>query len=76
MRTVIDINEDLFDAAAEELGTKGRKATVNAALEHFARRHRQRDAVAAILAMDLDDSEATRRAAWRMDSHDEQDPQA
>ncbi|MFI7706271.1 type II toxin-antitoxin system VapB family antitoxin [Nonomuraea sp. NPDC049480] len=54
MRTVIDIDEDLFDEAAEELGTKGRKATVNAALEHFARRRRQREAVAAILSMDLD----------------------
>ncbi|MGP3957131.1 type II toxin-antitoxin system VapB family antitoxin [Nonomuraea sp. 3N208] len=61
MRTVIDIDADLFDEAAEELGTKGREATVTAALEHFARRHRQREAVAAILSMDLDRS----ADAWR-----------
>ena len=42
MRTNIDIDDKLLAAAAEALGTKTKKATVEAALERAVRRHRQR----------------------------------
>ncbi len=42
MRTNIDIDDGLLNAAAEALGTKTKKATVEAALERAVRRHLQK----------------------------------
>jgi Arc/MetJ family transcription regulator len=42
MRTNIDIDDELLAAAAEALGTKTKKATVEAALERAVRRHLQK----------------------------------
>lgn len=42
MRTNIDIDDKLLAAAAEALGTKTKKATVEAALERAVRRHLQK----------------------------------
>ncbi|MET0699581.1 MAG: type II toxin-antitoxin system VapB family antitoxin, partial [Mycobacterium sp.] len=36
MKTLIDIDEDVLDAAAKELGTTTKKDTVNAALAYVA----------------------------------------
>lgn len=41
MRTNIDIDDELLAKAAEALGTKTKKATVEAALERVVRRHAQ-----------------------------------
>jgi Arc/MetJ family transcription regulator len=42
VRTNIDIDDELLAKAAEALGTKTKKATVEAALERVVRRHLQR----------------------------------
>lgn len=42
MRTNIEIDDELLAKAAEALGTKTKKATVEAALERAVRRHEQR----------------------------------
>ncbi|MGI5284081.1 type II toxin-antitoxin system VapB family antitoxin [Nonomuraea polychroma] len=44
MRTVIDINKELLEAAQQELGTSTMKETVNAALEEIAERAKRREA--------------------------------
>lgn len=41
MRTNIDIDDELLEKAAKALGTKTKKATVEAALERAIRRHEQ-----------------------------------
>jgi Arc/MetJ family transcription regulator len=41
MRTNIDIDDELLEKAAKALGTKTKKATVEAALEQVIRRHAQ-----------------------------------
>jgi Arc/MetJ family transcription regulator len=38
-RITVDIDEHAFDLAQTELGTKGKSATVNAALREIGRRH-------------------------------------
>jgi Arc/MetJ family transcription regulator len=38
-RTTVDIDQRAFEAAQDELGTKGLSATVNAALREVGRRH-------------------------------------
>jgi Arc/MetJ family transcription regulator len=45
MRTVIDLNDEALALAAKELGTTGKKDTVNAALEFVAARRRRAEAL-------------------------------
>ena len=45
MRTVIDLDEEALTAAAEELGTTTKVATVNAALREIASRRVRREAL-------------------------------
>ncbi|QYC38602.1 hypothetical protein Nocox_04875 [Nonomuraea coxensis DSM 45129] len=44
MRTVIDIDKELLEAAQHELGTSTMKETVNAALQEIAGRAKRREA--------------------------------
>lgn len=53
-KTVIDINEEALALAAEVLGTKTKKDTVNAALEEIGARLRRRRALEALIALDED----------------------
>jgi hypothetical protein len=62
-RISVDVNDEWLDAAREELGTETKVATINAALEQFARKKRARE-IAEIFAsvpMDFFGSET----AWR-----------
>ncbi|MEU5805566.1 type II toxin-antitoxin system VapB family antitoxin [Streptomyces sp. NPDC047718] len=51
-KTVIDINEEALALAAEALGTKTKKDTVNAALEEIGARVRRERALAALVNLD------------------------
>jgi Arc/MetJ family transcription regulator len=65
--TQIELDQDLLDAAADILGTKTKKATVNEALRrviHTEARRRHLDELAAGALPDLSDPEIM-RAAWR-----------
>lgn len=53
-RTMIDLDEQALDAAAERLGTKTKRDTVNEALRQVARSPAQASAVRAILALATD----------------------
>nr|WSW45871.1 hypothetical protein OG296_23760 [Streptomyces sp. NBC_01001] len=53
-KTVIDINEEALALAAEVLGTKTKKDTVNAALEEIGARLRRERALEALIALDED----------------------
>lgn len=46
MRTVIDVDDEALEAAAVELGTRGKRETVNAALRYAAERKHRAAAVA------------------------------
>lgn len=63
MRTTITLDEDLFRAAAEVLGTKGRSETVNQALAHVVT-NRRRQAAENLDSMVIDLSEENMRGAW------------
>lgn len=64
-RTLIDIDDEALELAAEELGTKTKVATVNAALREVANRR----AVAKVLQQfrdsDTDLSPEGMKGAWR-----------
>lgn len=51
-KTVIDINEEALALAAEALGTKTKKDTVNAALEEIGARVRRQRALEALVKLD------------------------
>lgn len=64
-RTVVDLDEEALLLASEELGTKSKVATVNAALRRVAN---QRAAVRMLELLDETDtdlSDDALRAAWR-----------
>ncbi|MEV6635203.1 type II toxin-antitoxin system VapB family antitoxin [Actinoplanes sp. NPDC051470] len=42
-RTILDVDDDLLSEAAEILGTKTKRATVNAALQALVNREKRRD---------------------------------
>ncbi|MFT4188487.1 MAG: type II toxin-antitoxin system VapB family antitoxin [Aeromicrobium sp.] len=65
-RTVIDIDDEALAAAAAELGTTSKVATVNAALREVADRRRRLEAFERTLSMgeDLGDPEVM-AGAWR-----------
>lgn len=67
-KRLVDIDDDLLEAARRSLGTKGIKDTVHAALTSVSdaevdRDHEIREAFAVLAWMDLGD--ADREAAWR-----------
>jgi Arc/MetJ family transcription regulator len=51
-KTVIDIDDESLAFAAEELGTKTKKDTVNAALAEIGARRRRMQALAELIEMD------------------------
>ncbi|MCP3817711.1 type II toxin-antitoxin system VapB family antitoxin [Streptomyces sp. A3M-1-3] len=51
-KTVIDINEEALALAAQALGTKTKKDTVNAALEEIGARVRRERALAKLIKLD------------------------
>jgi Arc/MetJ family transcription regulator len=53
-KTVIDIDEEALAMAAEVLGTKTKKDTVNAALREIGAKHRRELALAAMRRLDAD----------------------
>lgn len=53
-RTMIDLDEQALEAAAERLGTKTKRDTVNEALRQVARSPVQASALRAILALATD----------------------
>lgn len=63
-KTMIDIDEDLLAYAAEILGTKTKKATVDAALRAVTARQARAREFAAIQSGELDLSRV-REEAWR-----------
>jgi Arc/MetJ family transcription regulator len=69
MKTVIDLNNELTEAAAKVLGTKTKKDTIHAALaaaveaDRVARERRER-LLASVGSTDLAD-DAVMSAAWR-----------
>lgn len=65
MRTVIDIDDEALNLAAEELGTTSKVATVNAALRRIAELRASRVMLEDFLRLDLDLDDATMRDAWR-----------
>ena len=64
-RTVIDLDDEALAFAAEELGTKTKVATVNAALRQIANHRAARRMVEAVSDFGLDLSPEGMRGAWR-----------
>lgn len=66
-KTVIDVDDELLAEAAEELGTRTKKATVNAALAEVARMARARAHVEWLAGGGLPDlgDPGVMRDAWR-----------
>jgi Arc/MetJ family transcription regulator len=68
MKTVIDLDDEALDLAAKELGTRTKKATVNAALAFVANRRRRIDQLLDAplqslgIGPDITDTEVMRRA--------------
>lgn len=62
-RITVDVNEEWLEAAREVLGTDTKVATINAALEAFARRRQAIDIVAAFDSVEVDFTGSHR--AWR-----------
>jgi hypothetical protein len=62
-RITIDVNDDWLDAAQEELGTKTKVATINAALHAFALRRHAADVIAVLDDVEMDYSGSF--DAWR-----------
>lgn len=65
MRTTFTIDDELFQEAAEQLGTHGRSETVNRALEEVVATHRRHAAAAMLDELELDLSEENMQGAWR-----------
>ncbi|MGH7866662.1 MAG: type II toxin-antitoxin system VapB family antitoxin [Candidatus Dormibacteraceae bacterium] len=64
MRTLIDIDEESLATAAQVLGTRTKRDTVNAALREVAAIQRRRDFLDALDQTDLGNKEVMRKA-WR-----------
>jgi hypothetical protein len=62
-RITVDVNDEWLDAAREVLGTDTKVATINAALEVFARRRQAVDIVAAFAEVEMDFTGSD--AGWR-----------
>ncbi|MFC4123670.1 type II toxin-antitoxin system VapB family antitoxin [Nocardia rhizosphaerae] len=64
-RTLIDIDDDALNLAAEELGTKTKVATVNAALREIANRRAVAKMLQQFRDTDTDLSPEGTKGAWR-----------
>ncbi|MGW6427637.1 type II toxin-antitoxin system VapB family antitoxin [Nocardia sp. NPDC055053] len=64
-RTLIDIDDDALNLAAEELGTKTKVATVNAALREVANRRAVAKMLQQFRDSDTDLSPEGMKGAWR-----------
>ncbi|MEU6186273.1 type II toxin-antitoxin system VapB family antitoxin [Nocardia sp. NPDC047038] len=63
-RTLIDIDDDALSLAAEELGTKTKVATVNAALREVANRRAVAKMLQQLRASETDLSAEAMKGAW------------
>ncbi|WWW20571.1 type II toxin-antitoxin system VapB family antitoxin [Nocardia vulneris] len=63
-RTLIDIDDDALALAAEELGTKTKVATVNAALREIANRRAVSKMIQQLRDSETDLSPEAMRGAW------------
>ncbi|MEU1425810.1 type II toxin-antitoxin system VapB family antitoxin [Nocardia sp. NPDC005746] len=64
-RTLIDIDDEALELAAEELGTKTKVATVNAALREVANRRAVAKVLQQLRDSETDLSPEGMRGAWR-----------
>jgi Arc/MetJ family transcription regulator len=64
-RTMIDLDEEALSLASEELGTKSKVATVNAALRRVANQRAAARMLELLDETDTDLSDDALRGAWR-----------
>jgi Arc/MetJ family transcription regulator len=67
-RTMINIDERLLSTAAEVLGTKTKRATVEAALRQVTAPKARKELAELMAAGDLTDHRELRRQAWRTEA--------